>query len=126
MRKIPPLNRWQKIGAAALLLCLILFAGCLLLGRTDDGTANTNAALRGLEARVSALEALHAEVRAQEYLLLEHEGKIGIFSAAKNVLYEIVDVRVSTLPARDREMLTEGITVVGEAALSAILEDYSS
>lgn len=131
MRKFPPLSLWQKIASALLILCLLLSAGGLLLGgaanrRSRDSAADTNTALRGIGARLSALEARNAGTGAREYLLLEHEGKIGIFSAEKTALYEIVDVRVNTLPARDREMLAEGITVVGEAALRSILEDYSS
>ena len=131
MQKFPPLNRWQKVTAVTLLLCLFLSVGGLLLGsaanqRSRDSTADTQTALRGIGARLSALEAQYAGTEAREYLLLEHEGKIGVFSAGRTALYEIVDVRVSTLPARDREMLAAGITVVVEAALLAILEDYSS
>lgn len=131
MRKFPPLNPWQRIAAAVLLLCLLLSAGGFILSgaanrRSRDSDADTHTALRGIGARLSALEAQNAGTGTQEYLLMEHEGKIGVFSAEKTALYEIVDVRVSTLPARDREMLAAGITVVGEAALRAILEDYSS
>lgn len=131
MRNFPPLSLWQKTASAALILCLLLSVGGLLASSTAnrnsrDSSADTRAALQDISARLSALEERNAGVGAKEYLLLEYEGKIGVFSAKKNALYEIVDVRVSTLPARDREMLAEGITVVGEAALRAILEDYSS
>lgn len=131
MQKFPPLNRWQKVTAVTLLLCLLLSAGGLLLGgavnrRSRDNAADIHTTLRNMGTRLSALEAQNAGTGAREYLLLELEGKIGVFSAGMTALYEIVDVRVSTLPARDREMLATGITVVGEAALRAILEDYSS
>lgn len=131
MQKFPPFDRHRKLTAAILLLCLLLSAGGLLLGGIANRhsrirAADTTTALQGIGDRLSALEAQAADTGAQEYLLLEHEGRIGVFSAGRTALYEIVDVRVSTLPARDREMLAAGITVVGEAALRAILEDYSS
>lgn len=131
MLHFPHLTLWQKITSAVLILCLALSVGSLVIGSTAnrnnrESTADTRIVLQEFSTRLAALEARNAGIGAKEYLLLEHEGKIGIFSAEKTALYEILDVRVSTLPARDREMLAEGITVVGESALRAILEDYSS
>ncbi len=129
MQKINLIRYRKPIFVALLILCLVLSVIGLLLclsanrqHRTQE--ADTAAEIRKLAVRIEALEEKSASMR--EYLLVEHEGKIGIYNSERTVLYEILDVYVKTLPRRDREMLAEGIVVCGEAALRAITEDYSS
>ena len=58
------------------------------------------------------------------YFLREIDGLIGIFSE-DNVMLERLDVAVMTLPAKDREMISKGITVKGTKNLEALKQDFT-
>ena len=66
---------------------------------------------------------LKEEADEEKYYIREHDGRVGIFNE-DNVLIEMIDVYIKTLPEADKKLLKEGFSVIGEKALSAIKEDY--
>ena len=59
----------------------------------------------------------------EKYFIREHDGRIGVFDE-NEILIEMIDVYIKTLPETDKKLLKEGFTVIGEKALGAIREDY--
>ncbi len=60
------------------------------------------------------------------YRLYECGGKIGIYDAKSEILIDIVDVYVSTLPTADRIALKKGIDIFAFSELSDIIADFTS
>lgn len=60
------------------------------------------------------------------YRLYECGGKIGIYDAKTEVLIDIIDVLVTTLPAADRLALKKGIDIYAFSDLARIIEDFST
>ena len=60
------------------------------------------------------------------YRLYECGGKIGIYDADTEVIIDIIDIFVSTLPKSDREALKSGIDVYSFTELSEIIDDFST
>lgn len=60
------------------------------------------------------------------YTLYECSGKIGIFDSKTNVLIDIIDVFVSTLPIKDRISLKEGLDVYSLKELTEIIVDLTT
>ena len=58
------------------------------------------------------------------YFLRETDGIIGIFSE-DNIMIDKIDVAVMTLPAKDRESVSKGITVKGTKNLEALKQDFT-
>lgn len=61
-----------------------------------------------------------------EYKLYECGGKIGIYDAKSDTIIDIIDILVSTLPAKDRYALKKGIEVFSLTELSDLINDFSS
>ena len=60
------------------------------------------------------------------YKLCECGGKIGIYDAETDILIDIIDVFVSTLPTKDRQALKAGIEVFTFTELAKIIDDFST
>lgn len=60
------------------------------------------------------------------YILYECGGKIGIYDAKTDMLIDIIDVFVSTLPKNDRLALKEGILVSSFRELTQLINDFST
>lgn len=60
------------------------------------------------------------------YRLYECGGKIGIYDAETEVIIDIIDIFVSTLPKSDKAALSEGIDVYSFTELSKIIDDFST
>ncbi|MBQ4599224.1 MAG: hypothetical protein IJB19_04880 [Clostridia bacterium] len=60
------------------------------------------------------------------YRLYECGGKIGIYDAKTEVLIDIIDVLVTTLPSADRLALKKGIEIYAFSDLAQIIEDFST
>lgn len=60
------------------------------------------------------------------YQLHECGGKIGIFDAKSNILIDIIDVLVSTLPSADRQALKSGIDIFDFSELTKIIDDFTT
>ena len=60
------------------------------------------------------------------YRLYECGGKIGIYDAKTEVLIDIIDVLVTTLPSADRLALKKGIEIYTFSDLAQIIEDFST
>lgn len=58
------------------------------------------------------------------YFVRTHEGVIGIFSE-DNILLEKLNVATMTLPQKDRDLLSRGITVRGTKNLEKLKQDYN-
>lgn len=63
--------------------------------------------------------------QATGYLIKEFEGVIGVFEKTDKLMYK-VDVYVKTLPARDRELLKNGIFAESYGEVLEILGDYTA
>ena len=59
------------------------------------------------------------------YIIKELDGFIAVFDGNGNVL-KTTDIRTKTLPASDRELLEEGITVSDREELYEVLSDYDA
>ena len=60
------------------------------------------------------------------FRLYECGGKIGIYDAKTDILIDIIDVFVSTLPKTDRMALKKGIEIFTFAELAEIIEDFTT
>ena len=60
------------------------------------------------------------------YRLCECGGKVGIYDAETNIIIDIIDIFVSTLPKNDRIALKNGIEIYSFKELSEIIEDFST
>ena len=60
------------------------------------------------------------------YRLCECGGKVGIYDAETNIIIDIIDIFVSTLPKNDRIALKSGIEIYSFKELSEIIEDFST
>ena len=60
------------------------------------------------------------------YTLYECSGKIGIYDSKTNVLIDIIDVFVSTLPIKDRISLKDGLDVYSLKELTEIIVDLTT
>lgn len=114
------------------------------LARRIIFTAFVSVALMAFGAAVSAVSALdrygailkeiegfgarHVSATTGEadicYLVREHEGIIGVFTAEGEPLYT-VEVYVKTLPEADRRLLADGIFAQNKAELLEIIGDYN-
>ena len=61
-----------------------------------------------------------------QYLLKEHEQKIGVYRANETSPFMTIDVYVTNLPALDQEDLKRGIMVKNDDKLKMIIEDFDS
>ena len=64
------------------------------------------------------------ETQIQEYFIKSYEGKIGVFTE-DSTLVRVIDVYIKTLPKADRCLLEKGFSVMGEAELRAVIQDYT-
>lgn len=109
---------------AALLLSVIAIAGTMHRKEEHaEWQQISNARIEAVSQRISALEITHGQ---RAYLVRMHEGGIGIFSGDGSVLYRLLQVDCNMLPRSDRKQLEEGILLHSEAALRALIEDYTS
>ncbi len=60
------------------------------------------------------------------YRLRECGGKVGIYDAETNIIIDIIDIFVSTLPKNDRIALKNGIEIYSFKELSEIINDFST
>lgn len=60
------------------------------------------------------------------YRLCECGGKIGIYDAESEILIDIIDVFVSSLPRGDRQALKQGIDVFTFSELAKLIDDFST
>ena len=58
------------------------------------------------------------------YIIKNYEGKVACFEEDSTSPFIITEIYVINLPPLDREMLEDGIEVVGAKKLSRVLEDY--
>ena len=59
------------------------------------------------------------------YCIKEYNGMIGVYDASSELMYT-VEVYVKTLPARDRELLMDGIRADSYGEVLEILGDYTA
>ena len=64
--------------------------------------------------------------KEEYWIIKEYEGHPAVFNGMNKNPSEILDVSISSLPATDRILLSEGIRVYSETELSKLIEDYSS
>ena len=111
-------------AVAALLLSVIAITGNMQRKKEQtEWERMTNTRIEEISQKVSALETVHGQ---RACLVRMHEDEIGIFSADGSVLYQILPVDCRMLPRSDRKQLEEGILLYSEAALRALIEDYTS
>ena len=67
---------------------------------------------------------IDTETERTQYTIKSYEGKIGIFTE-NDTLVRVIDVYIKTLPKADQRLLEKGFSVIDEAELRAIIEDYT-
>lgn len=60
------------------------------------------------------------------YRLYECGGKIGVFDAKSEIIIDVLDIFVYSLPRNDRESLKKGIDIYSFDELSKIIDDFST
>ena len=60
------------------------------------------------------------------YRLYECGGKIGVFDAKSEIIIDVLDIFVYSLPKKDRESLKSGIDIFSFSELSKIIDDFST
>lgn len=60
------------------------------------------------------------------YILKDYNGKIALFTSDREAPVEVYDIFTNSLPDRDAEKLSKGITASDEKELSKLLETYLS
>ena len=77
--------------------------------------------------KIEGLDVQYVSAETEEthtgYLVREHKGIIGVFTADGHPLYT-VEVYVKTLPETDKRLLADGIFANSKAELLEILGDY--
>lgn len=58
------------------------------------------------------------------YIIKNYEGKVACFEENSSSPFMITEIFVINLPPLDREMLKDGIKIIGAKNLSRALEDY--
>ncbi len=116
----------ENVFRCTLLLILLFFCvtQCLnllythTLAKSIERQQNASRSVYAANAPMIASDAL--------YRLYECGGKIGIYDAKSEVLIDIIDVLVTTLPAADRLALKKGIEIYAFSDLAQIIEDFST
>ena len=57
------------------------------------------------------------------YILREYVGQVGVYTP-DGTLIRALDIPILSLPAADRRMLSQGITLFSEEELQTIIQDY--
>ena len=130
-----------------IILCIYVFIMLIVCGITTSalkrGFSNENITSENTETKASLVteivyipifsEAnsdstteteLKTETQIQEYFIKSYEGKIGVFTE-DSTLVRVIDVYIKTLPKADRRLLEKGFSVMGEAELRAVIQDYT-
>lgn len=102
----------RPVLSASLLLAVLLW-----VGRFPGGDRET----------MAAAPSPRPLVREDAYRLAERDGVVAVFSSSgAEEPEEITDIRVSLLPAADRERLQTGIPALDQRELAKLLEDLGS
>lgn len=96
---------------------------CATLAKYDRLEALAYSEIEDL--RNSVMTSGKNEEKVERFVLRESNGMIGVFSADGKLL-ETINVIIKTLPAKDRQMLSEGITVSSREELFSLIQDYTS
>lgn len=106
------LLRKIRAGTAILLvICTSLVSAKILTDKRSES------------AQCDTLEAI---ATAEQYILREYDGRVGVFSVGDDTPREILPIYVIYLPSKDREDLARGIYVSGTDALRSIINDLES
>lgn len=73
-----------------------------------------------------ASEGVIAMLSGPEYLVREHEGRIGVFNPGETQPFRLDETYVAYLPEADKEALRQGISVYGITSLEKLLDDLHS
>ena len=65
-----------------------------------------------------------SETVTYQYVVKEHNGKIGIFSPGSAEPGQVLDIDTSGLPELDRLALEQGIEIRSDAELRRLIEDF--
>jgi hypothetical protein len=90
---------------------------------TDPHGGETEAVTVPAHKSPEIQSSVESDVPTALYLLTEHEGIIGVFDAAGE-LVRTVNVFTKTLPKADREALQVGIPVYSFEEMCALVEQY--
>ena len=102
--------------------------GLLVIGAALSATAAVQSFLRvqPVEKTFPPVEKKYTSFESAAYILMERDGYVAVFSSNPHELLEMTSIPVSTLPAADRALLTDGITAVSRYELLSLLEDLNS
>lgn len=67
-----------------------------------------------------------SEQVSYQYVVKEHDGKIGVFSPGSAEPGQVLDIEISVLPEFDRLALQQGIEIRSDAELRRLIEDFDS
>ena len=121
--KLTHIKTVLRVACTSLLFlcCLLQWIGLCYMRQIADKVAEH-------EAKSQSVYNVNAPMIANNaiYRLYECGGKIGIYDAKTEVLVDIIDVFVATLPSADRLALKKGIEIFAFSELAQIIEDFST
>ena len=105
----------------------LFFTAVAVLFLTAVGMAFTAVAAiyRPYDTHTSSQQSSDQDPQSGGYLIKDLDGFITIFDEYGNIV-RITDLQTKTLPATDRELLKNGITVSDREELYEVLSDYDA
>ena len=97
---------------------------CISLMRTEKSSYKAESEIAVCNTSEATTDSLG--INKAIYRLCECGGKIGIYDANSDVIIDVIDIFVSTLPKKDRDALKKGIEIYSFKELSKILNDFST
>ncbi len=109
-------------GIVAIVVCIV--AQCISLSNTKKKIENSESEVAVYNTYETVTE--KPIINKAIYRLCECGGKIGIYDANSDVIIDIIDIFVSTLPKKDRAALKEGIEIYSFNELANLINDFST
>lgn len=96
-----------------------------LVQNLDASLENMNQTLKEHDESISvSVDDDRPVIQLESFVIRQINGKIGVYTS-DGILLRVLDISLDMLPRRDREMLTEGITVGSLKELMALIQDYT-
>ena len=87
---------------------------------------STTNRIKPIESEEQVMTETPQPIEEYQYMLKEHNGKLGVFEQDKKEPYMLLDVNIETLPKIDIIQLKQGLKIKDKQELNDRIEDFSS